>query len=128
MTASLTKLMTVYVATNEVQGGRLRSDDEVTVSENAWHTERSRMFFDPQSKVAIHDLLREIVIDSGNDASVALAEHIAGDQNSLARLERHSEAAGASRQALQEPYRSSCAGTLFFSARYGEARTDDHQR
>ena len=84
--ASLTKLMTVYVATKEIQGGRLRSDDEVTISENAWHTEGSRMFLDPQSRVAVHDLLRGIVIDSGNDASVALAEHIAGDQNSFAGL------------------------------------------
>lgn len=84
--ASLTKLMTVYVATNEIQGGRLRSDDEVTVSENAWHTEGSRMFLDPRSKVSVHDLLRGIVIDSGNDASVALAEHIAGDEISFAGL------------------------------------------
>lgn len=84
--ASLTKLMTVYVATNEIQGGRLRPDDMVTVSEKAWHTEGSRMFLDPRSQVAVHDLLRGIVIDSGNDASVALAEHIAGGEDSFAEL------------------------------------------
>lgn len=84
--ASLTKLMTVYAATNEIQAGRLKPEDLVTVSENAWHTEGSRMFLDPRSQVSVHDLLRGIVIDSGNDASVALSEHIAGSEDSFAVL------------------------------------------
>ena len=84
--ASLTKLMTVYVATRDIQAGRLKEDEQVTVSENAWHTEGSRMFLDPGSSVSVHDLLQGIVIDSGNDASVALAEHIAGSTDSFASL------------------------------------------
>lgn len=84
--ASLTKLMTVYAATNEIQAGRLKPEDMVTISENAWHTEGSRMFLDPRSQVSVHDLLRGIVIDSGNDASVALSEHIAGSEDSFAGL------------------------------------------
>ncbi|UZJ59152.1 D-alanyl-D-alanine carboxypeptidase [Pseudomonas sp. KU26590] len=84
--ASLTKLMTVYAATNEIQAGRLKPEDLVTISENAWHTEGSRMFLDPRSQVSVHDLLRGIVIDSGNDASVALSEHIAGSEDSFAGL------------------------------------------
>ncbi|GAC1037645.1 D-alanyl-D-alanine carboxypeptidase family protein [Pseudomonas sp. No.117] len=84
--ASLTKLMTVYVATRDIQAGRLKADDQVTVSEHAWRTEGSRMFLDPRSHVAVHDLLQGIVIDSGNDASVALAEHIAGSEESFASL------------------------------------------
>ncbi len=84
--ASLTKLMTVYVATRDIQAGRLKVDDKVTVSEHAWRTEGSRMFLDPRSQVSIHDLLQGIVIDSGNDASVALAEHIAGSEESFASL------------------------------------------
>lgn len=84
--ASLTKLMTVYAATNEIQAGRLKPEDLVTISENAWHTEGSRMFLDPRSQVSVHDLLRGIVIDSGNDASVALSEHIAGSEDSFAEL------------------------------------------
>jgi len=84
--ASLTKLMTVYAATNEIQAGRLNPDDLVTISEHAWHTEGSRMFLDPRSQVSVHDLLRGIVIDSGNDASVALSEHIAGSEDSFAGL------------------------------------------
>lgn len=84
--ASLTKLMTVYIATNEIQSGRVRPTDLVTVSENAWSTQGSRMFLDPGSEVSIHDLLKGVVIDSGNDASVALAEHIAGSEESFAGL------------------------------------------
>nr|WP_228731980.1 D-alanyl-D-alanine carboxypeptidase family protein [Pseudomonas iridis] len=84
--ASLTKLMTVYVATNEIQAGRLKIDDPVTVSENAWKTGGSRMFLDPGSVVPVHDLLRGVVIDSGNDASVALSEHIAGSEDAFAGL------------------------------------------
>lgn len=84
--ASLTKLMTVYVATNEIQAGRLKIDDPVTVSENAWKTGGSRMFLDPGAVVPVHDLLRGVVIDSGNDASVALSEHIAGSEDAFAGL------------------------------------------
>ncbi|WP_374941132.1 D-alanyl-D-alanine carboxypeptidase family protein [Pseudomonas sp. 102515] len=84
--ASLTKLMTVYVATRDIQAGQLKADDKVTVSEHAWRTEGSRMFLDPRSPVSVHDLLQGIVIDSGNDASVALAEHIAGSNESFASL------------------------------------------
>lgn len=84
--ASLTKLMTVYVATNEIQAGRLKIDDTVTVSENAWRTGGSRMFLDPGAVVPVRDLLRGVVIDSGNDASVALSEHIAGSEDAFAGL------------------------------------------
>ncbi|MCP6134998.1 serine-type D-Ala-D-Ala carboxypeptidase, partial [Klebsiella pneumoniae] len=78
--------MTVYIATNEIQNGRVLPTDLVTVSENAWRTQGSRMFLDPGSEVSIHDLLKGVVIDSGNDASVALAEHIAGSEESFAGL------------------------------------------
>lgn len=84
--ASLTKLMTVYVATNEIQAQRLKPDDLVTISENAWKTGGSRMFLDPRSQVSVQDLLKGIVIDSGNDASVALSEHIAGSEDAFAGL------------------------------------------
>lgn len=84
--ASLTKLMTVYVATRYIQAERLKADEAVVVSENAWRTEGSRMFLESGSSVSVHDLLQGIVIDSGNDASVALAEHIAGSTESFASL------------------------------------------
>jgi D-alanyl-D-alanine carboxypeptidase (penicillin-binding protein 5/6) len=84
--ASLTKLMTVYVATRQMQAGGLKPDDLVTISENAWNTGGSRMFLVPGSQVSVHDLLKGVVIDSGNDAAVALSEHIAGSEDSFAGL------------------------------------------
>ncbi len=84
--ASLTKLMTAYLATREMQAGRLKPDDKVLVSENAWRTGGSRMFLDPGTQISVHQLLQGIIIDSGNDASVAMAEHIAGSTDSFVPL------------------------------------------
>lgn len=79
--ASLTKMMTALVITREIKAGRMKENDTVTVSENAWRTGGSRMFLDPGSSVSIHDLLKGVIIVSGNDASVALAEHAAGSES-----------------------------------------------
>lgn len=84
--ASLTKMMTVYVFDHELQGGRFKLDDEVTVSENAWKTEGSRMFVPVGKKIAVKDLLRGIIIQSGNDATVALAEFVAGSESAFTDL------------------------------------------
>jgi D-alanyl-D-alanine carboxypeptidase (penicillin-binding protein 5/6) len=84
--ASLTKLMTVYIATRDIQAGRLKPDDKVTVSSNAWATGGSRMFLAEHSSVTVDDLLHGIIIDSGNDSAVALAEHIAGSEDAFAQL------------------------------------------
>ncbi|WP_435607313.1 D-alanyl-D-alanine carboxypeptidase family protein [Pseudomonas knackmussii] len=84
--ASLTKLMTAYIATKEIEGGRIKEDDLVTVSEHAWRTGGSRMFIKLGSQVSVSDLLHGIIIQSGNDASVALAEHIAGSEDAFADM------------------------------------------
>lgn len=84
--ASLTKIMTVYVAFRELADGRLQLDEPVTVSEKAWRTEGSRMFIEPNKPVTIEQLLKGIIIQSGNDASVALAEHISGNEATFAQL------------------------------------------
>jgi len=76
--ASLTKLMTAYVAFGALQSGRIRLDDHARVSERAWRMGGTRMFIDVNSEVGIEDLLRGLLIQSGNDAAVALAEHISG--------------------------------------------------
>lgn len=78
--ASLTKIMTSYVAAAEIAAGAVSLDDEVVVSETAWRAQGSRMFIDPNSKVKFSDLLRGVIIQSGNDASVAVAEHVAGSE------------------------------------------------
>jgi D-alanyl-D-alanine carboxypeptidase (penicillin-binding protein 5/6) len=84
--ASITKLMTSYVAFQEIARGNLSLDDEVLVSEKAWRTPGSRMFIEVGNRVRVEDLLKGIIIQSGNDASVALAEHIAGDETVFASM------------------------------------------
>lgn len=84
--ASLTKLMTTYVVFSALKEGQVRLEDEVTVSEKAWRTEGSRMFIEVGSRVSIEDLLIGMIVQSGNDASVALAEHIAGTESVFAEL------------------------------------------
>ncbi|MFB0962199.1 MAG: D-alanyl-D-alanine carboxypeptidase family protein [Pseudomonas sp.] len=84
--ASLTKLMTAYIATVEMKRGQIAEQDLVTVSEKAWRTGGSRMFIDVGKQVSVDDLLHGIIIQSGNDASVALAEHIAGSEEAFASM------------------------------------------
>lgn len=84
--ASLTKVMTVYVVFNELSKGHLKLDDMVSISDKAWRTQGSRMFVDVNKQVSVEDLLQGVIIQSGNDASVALAEHVAGDESTFASL------------------------------------------
>lgn len=84
--ASLTKIMTSYVAARELARGTISLDDMVPVSVKAWRTEGSRMFIKEGTSVRLEDLLRGIIIQSGNDASVALAEFIAGGEDAFADI------------------------------------------
>ena len=84
--ASLTKLMTAYIATLKIQRGELKESDQVTISEKAWRMAGSKMFIDVGKQVSVSDLFHGIIIQSGNDASVALAEHIAGSEEAFAAL------------------------------------------
>ena len=84
--ASLTKIMTAYIAAEEIKLGNLSYNDEVHISEKAWRMEGSKMFVGVNSLVRIEDLMRGIIIQSGNDASVAVAEHIAGSEEAFADM------------------------------------------
>jgi D-alanyl-D-alanine carboxypeptidase (penicillin-binding protein 5/6) len=93
--ASLTKMMTSYIAEVEIDNGNLTHDDQVFISERAWRTQGSKTFVDVNSYVRVEDLLRGIIIQSGNDASVAIAEHIAGSEEAFADLmNQHARALG----------------------------------
>jgi serine-type D-Ala-D-Ala carboxypeptidase (penicillin-binding protein 5/6) len=81
--ASLTKLMTAYVVFKALDSGRIRLDERVNVSEKAWRMGGTRMFIEVDSDVLVEDLVRGMLIQSGNDASVALAEHISGSVDSF---------------------------------------------
>lgn len=84
--ASLTKLMTAYIAEYELAKGNISFNDQVTISEKAWRMEGSRMFIREGTQVRLEDLMRGIIIQSGNDASVAVSEHIAGGEAAFADL------------------------------------------
>ena len=84
--ASLTKIMTAYVVFKELEAGNISLQDQVLVSKKAWKTPGSRMFIEVGKKVSVENLLRGMIIVSGNDACVALAEHIAGSEESFVSL------------------------------------------
>lgn len=93
--ASLTKIMTTYVVFSALAQGQITLDEEVTVSEKAWRTEGSRMFIEVGTRVTVEDLVMGMIVQSGNDASVALAEHIAGSESVFAEMmNQHAAALG----------------------------------
>ncbi|MFC3093588.1 D-alanyl-D-alanine carboxypeptidase [Alteromonas sediminis] len=87
--ASLTKIMTVYAIGKELNAGNISLDDQVTISENAWaknFPDSSKMFIEVGTQVSVSDLLRGIIVQSGNDACVAMAEHVAGSEAAFASM------------------------------------------
>ncbi len=81
--ASLTKMMTAYIVSQEVKRGSLNEEDMVNISVKAWRMGGSKMFIREGTQVSVRDLLLGVIVQSGNDASVALAEHIAGSEESF---------------------------------------------
>jgi len=89
--ASLTKMMTSYIISEEVATGRMKDTDLVRISDDAWKrggtkSGSSTMFLKPRTEVPVIDLLRGVIIQSGNDASIALAQHVAGSEDSFAEV------------------------------------------
>jgi len=84
--ASLTKIMSAYVVFHELAAGHIALTDQVLISEKAWRTGGSRMFADVGKQILLEDLVKGMVIQSGNDASVALAEHVAGSEEGFVKL------------------------------------------
>lgn len=87
--ASITKVMTSYVVFTELASGNIKLEDQVNISETAWRTGGSRMFIEPSMEVTVEQLIMGMVVQSGNDASVALAEHLAGTEDAFAGLMNH---------------------------------------
>ena len=81
--ASITKMMTAYVAFTELKEKNISMDEEILVSKKAWKTGGSKMFIEVGKKVKVRDILQGVITVSGNDASVALAEHISGDEKTF---------------------------------------------
>lgn len=106
--ASLSKLMTAYVVFGEIAAGKLALDEKITVSERAWRTGMqggSRMFIEVGNEVRVDDLLRGMIIQSGNDASTALAERVAGSEGAFVDLmNAQARALGMTRSYFANPH------------------------
>ncbi len=103
--ASLTKLMTAYVVFGALESGRIRLDDRAHVSEKAWRTGGTRMFIELNSDVRLEDLLRGLLIQSGNDAAVALAEHVAGSVDAfVGEMNAAAKALGMQNSTFRNPH------------------------
>ncbi len=106
--ASLTKMMTAYIAEYEIAKGTISPDDMTTVSENAWAKKfpgSSLMFLQVGTQVSVRDLLKGVIISSGNDATVALAEHISGSSDAFADvMNRHAERLGLKDSHFMNPH------------------------
>lgn len=84
--ASLTKIMTMYLTAEALANGRIKLDDKVLVSKKAWSTGGSRMFLQLGQEVPVSEIIQGITIDSGNDATVAMAEHIGGSEDTFSSM------------------------------------------
>ena len=84
--ASLTKLMTAYIVFQELAAGKLKLEEPVNVSEHAWRSEGSRTFIELGKPVSVQDLILGMIVQSGNDATIALAERVAGTEDTFAQL------------------------------------------
>jgi serine-type D-Ala-D-Ala carboxypeptidase (penicillin-binding protein 5/6) len=87
--ASTTKLMTLYVINKKIKNGSLSYNDKVLISKAAWEKGGSKMFINAGDLVSVDDLLRGMIVSSGNDATIALAEHIAGSEENFSTLMNH---------------------------------------
>jgi len=127
--ASLTKLMTAYLTFEAIRDGALRLDEEVIVSEKAWRMRGSRMFIEVGNAVMVEDLLRGLIVQSGNDAAVALAERIAGSEEAfVALMNERAESLGMTATTFRNPTGLPAAGHLSTArdlARLARAVLDD---
>lgn len=93
--ASITKIMTGYIVSDQIKDGFIGLDDEVFISENCWRKKGSRMFIEEGSLVSLLDLIKGMVIQSGNDATCSIAEHVAGsEENFVSLMMRYAERMG----------------------------------
>ena len=125
--ASMSKLMTAYMIFDQLKSGKLKLDEEILVSERAWKMGGSQMFVEVGERVKVEDLIRGIIIQSGNDACVTMAEAIAGSEEEFARADdREGHGDRPDRQHLRQLDRPRRARAPDDRARPGPAGAPDH--
>ena len=95
--ASMSKIMTAYLAFEEIKSGRLKLEDKTLISENAWRKGGSKMFVKVNDEVAVSDILRGIIVQSGNDAAIVLAEHLQGSEAAADKMTKKARDLGLSK-------------------------------
>ena len=127
--ASLTKLMTAYVVFHALQEGRLKLTDMVTISEHAWRAEGSRTFVQVGTQIPVDILIKGMIVQSGNDATIALAERVGGTEAAFAQMmNEYAQRLGMKSQPLREQRRPARAQSLHHGARHRDARQRAHPR
>ena len=111
--ASLTKLMTCYVVFHALKAGTLKLTDPVTISEHAWRAEGSRTFVQVGSRCPAEVLIKGMIVQSGNDATIALAERVGGTEPAFVQLmNEYAQASGHDQHALRRQHRPALADPL----------------
>ena len=127
--ASITKLMTAYAVFHALKDGKLTLKETVNVSEHAWKAEGSRTFVQVGTQVPVDVLIQGMIVQSGNDATIALAERVGGTEETFAALDEHlREAARNERLALRQQHRAPLATALHDGARHGAPGLGDRSR
>ena len=127
--ASLTKLMTAYVVFAALKQKTLKADQTVPVSARAWKSEGSRMFIEPNKPVTVDELLKGMIVQSGNDACVALAEAVAGSEEVFAQMmNREAQRLGMKNTNFVNSTGPAASAALHDRVRSGAARVRDHPR
>lgn len=109
--SSMTKIMTVYLAFERLKSNRISLEDSFPVSTKAWKTGGSRMFVEPNTRVALPDLLRGVAVQSGNDASIVLAEGLGGTEENFAlEMTEKAQSLGAKNTFFKNAHGLACSG------------------
>lgn len=104
--ASLTKMLTLYIASEALKNGQIRLEDKVRVSHRAWAMQGSKMFLKEGQLVSVEDLIQGIIVDSGNDACITMAEHLAGSEKEFVKLMNEE----AQRLGMKDSHFTDCTG------------------
>ena len=127
--SSMTKLMTIYLVYERLKQGRLQLDDELPVSERAWRMGGSKMFVQVGTQVKVEDLIRGVIVQSGNDACIVFAEAIAGSEEQFAELmNQKAKELGLTNSQFQEFHRLARPGAAHELPRHRHAGAADHPR
>ena len=118
--ASFVKVMTLYLVYDAIRAGQIKMDDMVTVSERAWRMQGSKMFIKVGERVKVEDLMKGVAIASGNDACIALAEHLSGSEEAfVSKMNEKAKLLGLKDSQFKNSHGMPADGSIYDSHGYG---------